>query len=110
MPLMQAAVHLQLLVLPSPHPHTSHACPAPAPSCHPCRELLDAGFKVRAGARNLEAAEANADIAGSLGLLTPEQRSRLSFHQFDLSDPDTMTAAIGNAAKVGTLEAGGWEG
>lgn len=67
---------------------------------HCCRELLDAGFKVRAGARNLDAAESNATIAGALGLLTPEQRGRLSFHEFDLTDPSTIAAAIGNANKV----------
>ncbi|KIY98733.1 hypothetical protein MNEG_9228 [Monoraphidium neglectum] len=40
------------------------------------RELLDAGFKVRAGARDVEKAEANAAIAAQLGLVDPGEQAR----------------------------------
>eukprot|EP00882_Tetradesmus_deserticola_P009423 GHRQ01009946.1.p1 GENE.GHRQ01009946.1~~GHRQ01009946.1.p1 ORF type:complete len:511 (+),score=246.04 GHRQ01009946.1:105-1637(+) len=64
------------------------------------RELLAAGFKVRAGARNVDAAKSNTDIALQFGLLVPEQLSRLQWVEFDLEEPEGMAAAIGNASRV----------
>ncbi len=64
------------------------------------RELLEAGLRVRAGARNVAAAEADARTALSLGLITKEQLARLEWVEFDLEDAEGMAAALGNAAKV----------
>ncbi len=64
------------------------------------RELLEAGFRVTAGVRDLEAAESSAQIAADYGLLSAEQQTRLKLVQFDLTKPDTLAPAIGNAAKV----------
>eukprot|EP00879_Flechtneria_rotunda_P001613 GHRR01001773.1.p1 GENE.GHRR01001773.1~~GHRR01001773.1.p1 ORF type:complete len:965 (+),score=490.83 GHRR01001773.1:1271-4165(+) len=64
------------------------------------RELLQAGFKVRAGARNLDAAKESADIAVQFGLLAPEQLSRLQWVKFDLTEAEGHASAIGNASKV----------
>jgi uncharacterized protein YbjT (DUF2867 family) len=65
-----------------------------------CRELLAAGFKVRAAARDVEQAEANTDIAVQFGLIAPDQLSRLTWVQMDLDEPDSIRPAIGGATKV----------
>ena len=86
-----------------PHGHVS---PLPAPLSLPrrCaiarRELLEAGFRVTAGVRDVEAAESSAQIAADYGLVSAEQRQRLKLVQFDLTKPETLAPAIGNAAKV----------
>lgn len=67
----------------------------------PRRELLAAGFKVRAAARDVEQAKANTDIAVQFGLIAPDQLSRLQWVEMDLEDPDSIRPAIGGAAKVG---------
>ena len=64
------------------------------------RELLDAGFKVRAGARDVDAAKSNTEIAVQFGLLAPEQLQRLQWVDFDLEEPQGMAAAIGSASRV----------
>jgi NAD(P)-dependent dehydrogenase (short-subunit alcohol dehydrogenase family) len=66
------------------------------------RELLKAGFKVRAGARNVEAAEEAVQVAENYGLLTQQQIRNLQIVPFDLSQPNSMKAAIGGARKVRT--------
>jgi uncharacterized protein YbjT (DUF2867 family) len=68
--------------------------------CQTCRELLAAGFKVRAGARDVDTAKSNTEIAVQFGLLAPEQLSRLQWVEFDLEEPEGMAAAIGNASRV----------
>jgi uncharacterized protein YbjT (DUF2867 family) len=65
-----------------------------------CRELLAAGFKVRAGARDVDTAKSNTEIAVQFGLLAPEQLSRLQWVEFDLEEPEGIAAAIGNASRV----------
>jgi uncharacterized protein YbjT (DUF2867 family) len=64
------------------------------------RELLKAGFKVRAGARNVEAAEEAVQVAQNYGLLTQQQIRNLQIVPFDLSQPSSIKAAIGGARKV----------
>eukprot|EP00878_Enallax_costatus_P015283 GHUV01016002.1.p1 GENE.GHUV01016002.1~~GHUV01016002.1.p1 ORF type:complete len:178 (+),score=35.08 GHUV01016002.1:175-708(+) len=64
------------------------------------RELLAAGFKVRAGARDVDAAKSNTDIAVQFGLITADQLRNLSWVEFDLEESDSMAAAIGNASRV----------
>ncbi len=41
------------------------------------RELLDAGYRVRAGARDVEAAQKAVKVASTYGLLTQEMLQRL---------------------------------
>ena len=65
------------------------------------RQLLLSGFKVRAGARNTERAREYAELAVSLGLLSPDAAKRLQVVTVDLEEEDTILAAIGNAGKVG---------
>ncbi|RMZ56568.1 hypothetical protein APUTEX25_001415 [Auxenochlorella protothecoides] len=65
------------------------------------RELLNAGKKVRAGARNIEEAEKYADLAAAYGLLAPDAVRRLQIVPFDLRDDvDALQRAIGNANTV----------
>jgi uncharacterized protein YbjT (DUF2867 family) len=68
------------------------------------RELLAAGFKVRAAARDVDTAKANTEIAVQFGLLSPDQLSRLQWVEFDLEEPQGMAAAIGNASRVSSGE------
>lgn len=64
------------------------------------RELLLAGFKVRAGARNTDKAQKYANVAGDLGLLPSDALKRLQIVPVDLEDPSSISAAIGNATRV----------
>ncbi|KAG2438644.1 hypothetical protein HXX76_005191 [Chlamydomonas incerta] len=64
------------------------------------RELLDAGFTVRAGARNVEAAEAALNVAAAYGIIKPEQLKRVAVVPFDLDRPAEFEAAIGSANKI----------
>lgn len=64
------------------------------------RELLKAGFRVRAGARSVEEAQKALEVAESYGLLTPEMVKRLQVVPVDITKPDTLRAAIGPARKV----------
>jgi len=66
------------------------------------RELLLAGFKVRAGARNTDKAQEYADLAVNLGVLSAAVIKRLQIVAVDLEEVDTIVAAIGNAGKVRT--------
>lgn len=72
------------------------------PPCWPqtCRELLAAGFKVRAGARNVEAAKSDSNTAAQFGLISGDQLKNLSWVKLDLEEPDSIASAIGNASKV----------
>lgn len=65
-----------------------------------CRELLAAGFKVRAAARDVDQAKSATDIAVQFGLIAPEQLSRLTWVEMDLDDPDSIAPAIAGASKV----------
>ncbi|KAL6764668.1 hypothetical protein V8C86DRAFT_1360984 [Haematococcus lacustris] len=64
------------------------------------RELLAAGFKVRAGARDVEAAQKAVDVAEAYGLLSVRQLQQLEIVEVDITQPDTLRQAIGNASKV----------
>lgn len=67
------------------------------------RELLKAGFRVRAGVRDVKAAEASVEVAEAYGLLTTQQIKQLQIVPFDLSDVASMKKAIGGARKVELL-------
>lgn len=64
------------------------------------RELLLAGFKVRAGARDPAKAQEYAALAGDLGILPADAVKRLQIVTVDLEDEETIGPAIGNAGKV----------
>ena len=67
------------------------------------RELLLAGFKVRAGARNTAKARESAELATSLGILPASAAKRLEVVLVDLEREDTILSAIGDAGKVPCL-------
>lgn len=52
----------------------------------------------------MDAAKANTEIAVQFGLIAPEQLRNLSWVEFDLEEPDSMAAAIGNASRVSGLQ------
>ncbi|KAG2435610.1 hypothetical protein HYH02_011901 [Chlamydomonas schloesseri] len=64
------------------------------------RELLAAGFTVRAGARNVESAEAALNVAAAYGIIKPDQLKRVTVVPFDLEKPAEFDAAIGSANKI----------
>ena len=74
--------------------------PDPSPPSHPRRELLQAGFIVRAGVRDVEKGKQSLQVASQYGIITSEQLKRVQVVEFDLTDVDTITPAIGNANKV----------
>jgi hypothetical protein len=65
-----------------------------------CRELLQAGFSVRAGVRDVEKAETSLQVAAQYGIISSEQLKNVQVVQFDLSAPESIAPAIGNANKV----------
>lgn len=64
------------------------------------RELLKAGYRVRAGVRNVAAAEQSVEVAEAYGLLNASDKKRLDIIEYDLSKPETIKQAIGSANKV----------
>ncbi|EFJ52948.1 hypothetical protein VOLCADRAFT_78986 [Volvox carteri f. nagariensis] len=64
------------------------------------RELLESGFTVRAGARNVEAAESALSVAASYGIIKADQVKRVTVVPFDVGNVEGFAAAIGNANKV----------
>lgn len=64
------------------------------------RQLLLAGFKVRAGARNTEKAQQYSKLAEDFGIVGSDALKRLQIVQVDLEDTSTIINAIGPAAKV----------
>lgn len=64
------------------------------------KELLVAGYQVRAGARNIEKATKYKDLAEETEALTKEQLSRLTIVPLDITDPETIIPAIGNASRI----------
>lgn len=64
------------------------------------RQLLLAGFKVRAGARNLDKAQSYANLAEEFGIVGSDAIKRLQIVPVDLEDTSTIVAAIGNAGRV----------
>lgn len=79
-----------------PAPHISRAAPRAARS-------LAAAPQVRAGVRDQDKADTYLSIASSYGLLSKEELGRLTVVDADLQRPETLPAAIGNAAKVGPV-------
>ena len=65
------------------------------------RQLLLAGFKVRAGARNTDKAQSYAKLAEELGIVDSDAIKRLQIVPVDLEDTSTIVRAIGNAGRVG---------
>jgi len=95
--------HVLLTCPPLPTPNTIQVFVAGATGrlgLRIVRELLLAGFKVRAGARNTDKAQEYADLALSLGVVSPDAAKRLQIVAVDLEEEDTIVAAIGNAGKV----------
>ncbi|MEW5297169.1 MAG: hypothetical protein WDW36_000394 [Sanguina aurantia] len=64
------------------------------------RELLSAGFVVRAGARNVEEAEKVLDLAVTYGAIPADQAERIVVVPFDIEDESTFVEALGDANKV----------
>ena len=64
------------------------------------RQLLLAGFKVRAGARNLDKAQSYANLAEEFGIVGSDAIKRLQIVPVDLEDTSTIVNAIGNAGRV----------
>jgi hypothetical protein len=83
----------------TPLPSSSRTSPFPHP-LSPRRELLESGFVVRAGARDVEAAEAALRVAVTYGIIKPEQLKRVTIVPFDLAKPDGFEEAIGSASKA----------
>lgn len=73
------------------------------------RELLEAGFFVRAGVRNADAAQSEGNLAVAMSKLEDGQRARLRLVPFDLTDTASLRPAIGAAKKVGQ-RSGAWNG
>lgn len=67
---------------------------------HVHRELLAAGFVVRAGARNVEEAEKVLELAVTYGAIPPDQAERIVVVPFDIEDESTFVEALGDANKV----------
>jgi uncharacterized protein YbjT (DUF2867 family) len=66
------------------------------------RELLkQPGIKLRAGVRNVEKAATYLQIAVDQGLLPADASKRIALVSVDVTKPETLKAAIGNAGKVG---------
>lgn len=64
------------------------------------RELLAQGFSVRAGTTNPDKAAEWKALATQYGIVTAEQAKKLSIVPFDLTDPDSLQPALGNASRV----------
>jgi uncharacterized protein YbjT (DUF2867 family) len=66
------------------------------------RELLAASpqLRVRAGVRNPEAAAGYLQAAVAYGLLPPDAARRVQLVPADITQPDSLPSAIGNASKV----------
>jgi hypothetical protein len=66
------------------------------------RELLkQPGIKLRAGVRDVEKAATYLQIAVDQGLLPADASKRIALVPVDVTKPETLKAAIGNAGKVG---------
>ncbi len=55
---------------------------------------------MRAGVRNVEVAQSYIDTAVAYGLLPRDAARKIQLVQCDVTDPDSLPAAIGAAAKV----------
>lgn len=55
---------------------------------------------MRAGVRDEEKAKSSLDVAVKYGILTAEQLKRVTIVTFDITQPETIAPAIGNANKV----------
>ncbi len=64
------------------------------------RELAKAGFKVRAGVRDVEAAQKSLDIAEAYGILDSSDVKAITLVPVDFSKSEAIKAAIGPARKV----------
>ena len=56
--------------------------------------------RVRAGVRDVEKAQGYIDTAVAYGLLPRDAARKIALVEYDITDPDTIPSAIGNAAKV----------
>ncbi len=66
------------------------------------RELLKAGFKVRAGARDVKRAEEALEVAEAYGLLSSQQIKNVTIVPFDLSSGTRKRCVVGCASQADT--------
>lgn len=59
--------------------------------------------RVRVGVRSTDKAQAYLDTAMAYGLLPKGSERRVQIVEYDVTQPDTISAAIGSASKVHTL-------
>ena len=64
------------------------------------KDLLESGYRVRAGVRNQDKFQQYIETSLQYEMLTKEELQRLEIVQFDVTDPETIRPALGNAAKV----------
>lgn len=64
------------------------------------RELVNKGFNVRAGTRNVDRAQSYVDTAAAFGILPQNASQKIKIIPMDLQDEQSVAAAIGNAGKV----------
>lgn len=64
------------------------------------RELLNAGFRVRAGCRDVESAQQDFAFFRKFELIPAEAFKNLTVVDLDTSDEDSLDTALGNAGKV----------
>ena len=63
-------------------------------------QLRQIPHRVRAGVRDVEQAQSYIATAVAYGLLPRDAARKIALTEYDITDPDTIPAAIGNAAKV----------
>eukprot|EP00245_Coleochaete_scutata_P007787 TRINITY_DN23555_c0_g1_i1.p1 TRINITY_DN23555_c0_g1~~TRINITY_DN23555_c0_g1_i1.p1 ORF type:complete len:619 (-),score=171.53 TRINITY_DN23555_c0_g1_i1:49-1905(-) len=64
------------------------------------KELLQAGFTVRAGVPDIVFAQQLAEFATQYGVIKREEAKRLNVVEFDLRDAESIAKAIGNSGNV----------
>lgn len=63
-------------------------------------ELLSAGFRVRAGCRDVESAQQDFDFFKKFELISAGALKNLTVVDLDTTDEDSLNTALGNAGKV----------
>ena len=64
------------------------------------RELLAAGFKVRAGCADIEEAENDLRVLIRYGIVAADQSRNVSFVEANWNEEDGVLASVGNSDKV----------
>lgn len=63
-------------------------------------ELLSAGFRVRAGCRDVESAQQDFEFFRKFELISAGVLKNLTVVDLDTTDEDSLNSALGNAGKV----------